>query len=312
VTALAPSTFEHEVLHYRGDAQFARVLGAFVREGLEADEAVAIAESPRLIDLLRDELGDDAESIRFQDLTSIGGNPARIIAFWDSYAAEQAALGRRIRGIGEPAWPGRRDVECSEVRIHELLVNRIFDDGPGWRLVCPYDADRLPASVLEASLRTHPLQLLEHGRSTCDDYRAEAIVESFAAALAPPPDGAVRMEYGLSTLSDVRRAVTQHAQAHAVPRRRTEDLVLASSEIAANSATHGGGVGLLQLWRDCEGLQVQLSDPGHILEPLVGRRLPPVGGTNGRGVFLANQLCDLVQLRSSRDGTTARLTTWVG
>jgi anti-sigma regulatory factor (Ser/Thr protein kinase) len=30
----------------------------------------------------------------------------------------------------------------------------------------------------------------------------------------------------------------------------------------------------------------------------------------GRGLYLVNQLCDLVQVRSSDQGTTVRVTTW--
>ena len=34
------------------------------------------------------------------------------------------------------------------------------------------------------------------------------------------------------------------------------------------------------------------------------------GAVGGRGVYLVNQLCDLVQLRSSEAGTTVRVITW--
>ena len=53
-----------------------------------------------------------------------------------------------------------------------------------------------------------------------------------------------------------------------------------------------------------------MQDDGHVEDPLVGRRMPPLEATGGRGVWLANQLVDLVQLRSTQAGTTVRLTTW--
>jgi len=38
--------------------------------------------------------------------------------------------------------------------------------------------------------------------------------------------------------------------------------------------------------------------------------MPSPEQEGGRGVYLVNQLCDLVQLRSSAEGTTIRVTTW--
>ena len=43
---------------------------------------------------------------------------------------------------------------------------------------------------------------------------------------------------------------------------------------------------------------------------LTGRLMPPLDSEGGRGVYLVNQLCDLVQLRSSDAGTTVRVLTW--
>jgi hypothetical protein len=41
--------------------------------------------------------------------------------------------------------------------------------------------------------------------------------------------------------------------------------------------------------------------------PLAGRVRPGPRQRYGRGLWMANQLCDLVQLRSRRDGTVARV-----
>jgi anti-sigma regulatory factor (Ser/Thr protein kinase) len=302
--------FQHEVLHYHGDEQFLRVLSAYIRQGLAGDEAVAVAETPRRIGLLRDALGDDARSVDFLDLTTVGGNPARIIAFWHTYFTTQKSAGRHVRGIGEPAWPGRRDIEMSEVRLHEFLVNRAFDAGPGWRLLCPYDAEHLPSDVLAQSLLTHPIELTEAGAKKTEGYQETAIMDAFGTELAPP-SSTRRHDYTLETVSEVRRLVASHARHWLVPQTRIDDLVLAASEIATNSVRYGGGTGVLQLWADPDGLQVQLSDNGQIGEPLTGRRVPALDATGGRGVYLTNQLSDLVQLRSSAAGTTVRITTWL-
>jgi anti-sigma regulatory factor (Ser/Thr protein kinase) len=85
------------------------------------------------------------------------------------------------------------------------------------------------------------------------------------------------------------------------------DLVIAASELAANSVMHGGDTGTLRLWREGGALLVEVEDEGRIEEQLVGRLRPGVSQEGGRGLWLANQLCDLVQIRSGEAGTVVRL-----
>lgn len=105
----------------------------------------------------------------------------------------------------------------------------------------------------------------------------------------------------------MRRRVEKVAAAAGLDRRAGADLVLAASELAANSVAHGGGAGTLRTWREGDRLVVDLEDAGWISEPLAGRLRPAVTQEGGRGLWLANQLCDLVQIRSSAAGTTVRL-----
>jgi hypothetical protein len=56
------------------------------------------------------------------------------------------------------------------------------------------------------------------------------------------------------------------------------------------------------------GGRVQFADTGVIEDPLVGRRMPPADRSGGRGVWLMNQLSDLVELRSGPPtGTVVRI-----
>ena len=61
------------------------------------------------------------------------------------------------------------------------------------------------------------------------------------------------------------------------------------------------------MWTDRDTLVCDVRDAGWISEPLAGRLQPSVDRQNGRGLWLANQLCDLVQLHSTAGGTTVRL-----
>ena len=51
----------------------------------------------------------------------------------------------------------------------------------------------------------------------------------------------------------------------------------------------------------------EVRDGGHIDAPLVGRERPSLERPGGRGLWLVNQLCDLVQIRSFPTGTVVRL-----
>jgi anti-sigma regulatory factor (Ser/Thr protein kinase) len=77
--------------------------------------------------------------------------------------------------------------------------------------------------------------------------------------------------------------------------------------MATNSVRHGGGHGLLRVWQEPDALICEVRDAGHIREPLVGRVRPAIGQVGGFGVWLANQVCDLVQIRSVASGTVIRL-----
>jgi anti-sigma regulatory factor (Ser/Thr protein kinase) len=68
---------------------------------------------------------------------------------------------------------------------------------------------------------------------------------------------------------------------------------------------------VLRLWQQGDAVVCEFTDRGHITDPLAGRRTPSLTSEGGRGLWLANQLCDLVQIRSGGHGTTVRLLTWL-
>ena len=88
---------------------------------------------------------------------------------------------------------------------------------------------------------------------------------------------------------------------------RVADLVLAADEVASNSVCHGGGRGILRIWLDPEAVVCDVRDAGRLDDPMVGRRRPRPEQAGGRGLWMANQLCELLQIRSSRAGTIVRL-----
>jgi anti-sigma regulatory factor (Ser/Thr protein kinase) len=132
------------------------------------------------------------------------------------------------------------------------------------------------------------------------------------ADLSLAPLKARRQEFGLDDLHDVRALVAAAATAAGMSPSRTNDLVVAASELAANSILHGGGRGLATIWGEDYAAFAEVADAGRITDPEVGTHLPDPAVEHGRGLYIANQLCDEVSIDSGESGTRVRLRVEVG
>ena len=122
-----------------------------------------------------------------------------------------------------------------------------------------------------------------------------------------PPLEARRLEFGLDDLHDLRSRVAATATAAGLAPARVADLMVAASELAANSVLHGGGRGLASIWGEDGAVFVEVADAGTITDPTVGQVRPEADAENGRGLYIANQLCDQVAIDSTPTGTRIRL-----
>jgi hypothetical protein len=62
------------------------------------------------------------------------------------------------------------------------------------------------------------------------------------------------------------------------------------------------------LWATESEIICQVNDSGHITDLLAGRlKRDPVAAGGGRGLWVVQQVCDLVQIRTSPAGTAIRL-----
>ena len=307
----AHDSFRHEACLYRGDAEFLASTADFVREGLAAGQPVMVAVVPERLEMLREDLGPDGDGVWFVDMVSLGRNPAGIIPAWRSFVDACGADGRALRGVGEPIWAGRRDAEIAECQLHEALLNMAVEaDTPLW-LRCPYDVGALDDSVVDAMRRSHPV-LVEAGEYRgSTSYGGSDLVESlFGAPLGPPGPGWASIGFGADDLPLVRSVIRAGARRAGLVPEAADDLELAVHELATNSIRHGGGRGTLLTWHEPSALVHEVRDSGTITDPLVGRRQPSPRSLGGRGLWIANQLADLVQLRSDSRGTAVRVTTW--
>ncbi len=110
-----------------------------------------------------------------------------------------------------------------------------------------------------------------------------------------------------SDLSQVRAIVLRRARAAGLPEGKVNDLVLAVSEVAANTLRHTQSSGTLVIWQDADEIVCEIHDGGTITNPRAGQRKPAPDATGGHGLWLVYQVCDQVELESDATGTTIRM-----
>ncbi len=277
------TTFRHESFSYRGESEFVDRVTGFVRDAVEAGEPVLVAVPTAGLELLSEPFADVRDGIRTIDMSDVGSNPGRLIGLWTDFL--DTTGGRPARAVGGPV-PIDQDVQQSiECDIHERLLQAAFAGRP-FNLLCPSVATAGDVGV---------------GRGTPD------IDDVFSVPLPPPPQGADLLAFTVDHLSRTRAVVRSAAETAGVREGRLADLVLSVDEIVTNALTHGGAGGELRWWDEVDRFVCEVSGGGTFTDPLVGRRRPRPDRPDGRGLWLAIQLCDLVQIRNVDGGTVVRL-----
>ncbi|WP_328296549.1 sensor histidine kinase [Streptomyces sp. NBC_00435] len=304
-----PGAFVHPALFYQDLPEYVTGVGGFVRGALTAGEPVLVAVPGAHLDALRESLGGNAAEVTWTDMTGLGRNPGRILAALQDFADLHA--GRPARIVGEPIWPGRSPAEVLEATRHEALINTAFAGRPA-TILCPYDVQGLAPEVLADARRTHPT-LIEDGHDLpSPGYSGASEVSADCDRPLPEPVGDVpQLDYSYGGLAEVRAYAEGWARGTALTPARRGDLVLAVSEAAANSLSHGGGKGTLRLWTTGGSrpeVVAEIRDDGRLADPLAGRRRPSLASSDGgRGLWMIHQLCDLVEVRATESGFTLRL-----
>jgi anti-sigma regulatory factor (Ser/Thr protein kinase) len=305
-TAAQRAAVWHWALLYDNEEQYVDGVLRFVRDALAAERPVFVAVPAAHGELLRRHLNGLAHRVRFADMSAVGRNPSCIIPAIRAFIDEHAD--RPVSFVGEPIWPGRTPAEVSEATRHEALINAEFD-GVGAEVLCPYDVAGLAPSVVADAHLTHR-ETIDHAghKQHSGSYTEPRTVWQNVGRLPPVLPAAASLIVERNDLPALRQAVRQVAAHSALPPDRIDDFMIAVTELATNSIRHGGGSAGVALWSDDGALFCEVRDRGTVHDALVGRRTPPPEAATGRGLWLVNRLCDLVQLHSDADGTTVRIT----
>ena len=162
--------------------------------------------------------------------------------------------------------------------------------------------------MIEEAVRSHPILVEDGVRRDSAAFRGLAAISApFDDPLPAPPASVQELEFDALSLASLRQLITARAIEAGLDESRTGDLIFAVNEVATNSVRHGGGSGVLRVWMGTRWLVCEIEDAGTINDPLVGRAKPAGDQLAGRGLWIANQICDLVQVRTFATHSVVRL-----
>lgn len=297
--------YQHRAVPYEGQDDFVARGAAMVADAGAQDERLLFLLSSAKTQALRSALGNGSPDVTYVDMDEHGRNPARLLAMLEAFHSR--ADGRRCVSVNEPAFAGVSAAAAAEAQLGESMLNAPELQSWPMSVCCLYDKHRLDENSLLDMRRSHPAVQGEDDNPTYDPDLAALL---FAEPLPAAPRDARGLEVrGLDVRGTGLGAARQFVRdaAAELPPDRREDLVLAVNEVVTNSLQHGGGECLISTWDDAASVVCEVRDGGQITDPMVGRLLPVREAPAGRGLWLANHLCDLVQVRSSQEGTTVRL-----
>jgi len=295
----------HEAVLYSAPDELAERLVPRLLPSLdEGAPVVAVLDETTRAEVRR-ALGDAAERVEFPDPAVVHRVPPFTVA------SRWARLSRRVHTSTGRATVVGQHVEglpgCDGNHWARLdLALNVAVVGLPITVLCPYRTDDPELARVEA---THPRLVTATGLVPSGTYRppTDALVEY---PPPPPPElgpCTAELTFAADDLGDLRHLVAEVAARGATAPERIADLVLAVNEIGSNSIEHGPGQGRLRLWVTDEAVVAEVADRGRADLPFPGMVAPAAAGIRGRGLWLASEVCDVMQVWSDGEGTVVRL-----
>jgi anti-sigma regulatory factor (Ser/Thr protein kinase) len=292
----------HEGFAFGTDQELVDRVVPFAVEGLSRGEPVLVVAGERVRTLLAQELGQDVGRLAaFTAAETWWQGGHRTLHAYDRDLRALHAVAPHWRLAAEPTWLARDDGR--EWSRFEAVANRCYASLPYYSL-CLHDRRRLPASVLDAVARTHPLTW---GGSAPVPEPAYEDPERFLRSVHPAwsPRPAQATVAALTTPREARRAVS--AAALDWWPARAGEVVQAAHEVVVN-ALRVAAFAEVSSWTDRDRLVVEVADSGPGLpDETLGYVPPPDEPDGARGMWLAWSLADDAAVDSHPAGTAIRL-----
>jgi anti-sigma regulatory factor (Ser/Thr protein kinase) len=297
----------HEAVLYSSPDELAARLAPRIDAAMRTGgPVVAVLEEENRTALMT-VLGGDAGSVDFADPTEVHSVPAFTVA------TRWARASRGLQPSDRPTTVISQPVEgipnCGPEHWARLdMALNVAIEGLPITVLCPYPAGGPELARVEA---THPLVSTGADVHPSSRYRRphETVVEY---PPPPPPELAgpeAELAFDAHGLAAVRAMVVGAGSAVGLAGGRLADFVLAVNEVASNAVEHGPGHGRLRVWTTGGEIVAEVADAGRMDVRFPGVAVPPPSGPRGRGLWLASEMCDVLQVWSgdATDGTVARL-----
>jgi MEDS: MEthanogen/methylotroph, DcmR Sensory domain len=311
-TGATTGTFQHSVCVYDDDRQFLEAAVPFLEEGLALGEPALAVTTPANLELMSAGLGKRAGELDYAESAFFGRRPAQRIAafyrYWKTHAAVPGSA-PRVRILAEPVWAGRSAREIAAWTRMESALNVVLAPA-SISMICPYDARTLGSDIVADALCTHPAVTTGEERSSLSGPYVDPA--AFARSrpggpLAAPPDDAASFAFD-GDLRALRRFIAGRAAEYGVAGDRADMLVLAVSEAGAYLKRRPPGGAVLRTWEQPGAIVCDFRQPGgSIDDPFLGLRPAELEPGDGDGLWLTNQICDWMEIRSGADGCAVQL-----
>ncbi|HEY2602984.1 MAG TPA: sensor histidine kinase [Thermoleophilaceae bacterium] len=298
------SPLRHNALVYESDEEHVDASVAFLREGLEAGEACAVAQTRDGISRMREALMGDADRVAFFDVSSVYTRPAHAVAQYYGTFLELLREAPSVRAVAEGQF-GFSAADVREWTMYESITNVAYSHLPVW-VVCTYDARRVPDALLEGMWETHSDVLTDEWRGSDHFQDPRELVSRLTPAPEPLPG--LRSLPGVRDVESFRESLAQELGRENLPPDVAMNVLVAGTEIAANAIRHGGGIEEVRAGQvDARFVCEVVDRGGGFSDPLAGYLAPREGV--GAGLWVARQLAWRLEAFQSPAGFSVRI--WV-
>jgi MEDS: MEthanogen/methylotroph, DcmR Sensory domain len=324
-TDAARTAFEHGACIYENDEQYLETVVPFLAEGLAFGEPVLAVTTPANLELIGAALGKGAGEVDYAESAFFGRRPPQRVAafyrYWRTHAAardranpdsgedrEIPGAAPRVRILAEPVWAGRSAREIAAWTRMESALN-VALAATSISMICPYDARTLGSDIVADALCTHPVLITGERSDRSAQYVDPAVFARShdAGPLADPPADAAAFAFN-GDLRALRRFIADRAAEYEVEGDRAEMLVLAVSEVGAYLKRQPPGGAVVRTWEQPGAAVCDFRQPGgSIDDPFLGLRPAELEPGAGDGLWLTNQICDWMEIRSGADGCAIQL-----
>src|SRR5256714_13177474 len=253
--------------------------------------------------MMREALGPEAARVTCGAVSAAYARPARTLAAYHQVCVEQRRKTPTLRAVADVQF-GPDPNEWDLWTGYEAVFNRSFGHLPAW-VLCSYDANGTPDPIIEGVWQTHPEVVAHDNWHSSDRYEdPDHLLRRITPAPAPLT-GLRPIPLGRGA-EELREQLARELAADEISEAHSLDILLASTEIAANAIQHGRGIQEVRVGRARGRFVCEIVDRGDGFDDPSAGYLAPREGI-GAGLWVARQLTWRIEFFHSPTGFTTRI-----